>query len=32
MFFGTWAIITAVVCLAGFSYITWLSFGEEEVK
>lgn len=32
MYFGTWAIITAVVCLVGFTYITVASFCEDEVK
>jgi hypothetical protein len=32
MFFGTWAIVTAIACVVGFTYITWASFGEEEVK
>jgi hypothetical protein len=32
MVFGYWAILTAVVCLVGFSYLVYLSFGEDKVE
>ncbi len=31
MVFGYWAIFTAVVCLAGFSYMAYLGFCEDSV-
>lgn len=32
MVFGYWAILTAVICLVGFTYLVVASFGEDKVE